>query len=542
MKYNLAKDTKLLIAEDQVLAKSHLHYALEQLGFSNMDYVDRPSTAIASLQEHEYDAIICSYNLRSDQGGYYLLEQLQSQNALSLTNAFIFTSADTSAEVVHAIIELQPDEFIAKPFSVNELDRRLSRVLSRKAALKNVYRCMDKADHEKALYEVEQFLLQPEHAEHFPLAMKIKGDLLILNERFSDALAFYDAIINVQDFSWAKLGIANCLLALKEFDDAEREILQLAMRPDSELAAYDLLAKLKIQFDAFDDALECTNLACHISPRKVSRHQQAVNLARITHNYENQFSSAKQLVRYARDSIHDTPDIYLNAARAGVDFAMTSAPEDMNRIVKQSTSYLQQLKQAHPKASLKDELYVLDARLHYLKDDVAKAQSLLSDFHIDQAQHHSTEALLDRAKALHEVGLKDESLKIFEALAHRLKKHEGSDDLMSRYIAQEQEEKTAISLSPKALNNSAVAEYKRGNLEQSYSTFSQAFRVMPKNPSIALNYLQAIVRARKSREALPADTRQAIKSCRETLESAPLSKEQLSRYETVKSILTNNGE
>ena len=64
---------------------------------------------------------------------------------------------------------------------------------------------------------------------------------------------------------------------------------------------------------------------------------------------------------------------------------------------------------------------------------------------------------------------------------------------------------------------------------------------MPKNPSIALNYLQAIIRARKSREALPADTRQAIKSCRETLESAQLSKEQLSRYETVKSILTNNG-
>ena len=540
MKYNLAKGTRLLIAEDQVLAKSHLHYALEQLGFKKIDHVDRPSSAIAALQEFEYDAIICSYNLRSEQGGYFLLEQLQSEHALSLTNAFIFTSADTSAEVVHAIIELQPDEFIAKPFSVNELDRRLSRVLSRKAALKNVYQFMDSGEHERALYEIEQFLLQPEYAEHFPLAMKIKGDLLFLNQRFSQALAFYDGIVNVQDFSWAKIGIAKCLIALEDFDDAEREVLQLAMRPDAELAAYDLLATLKIKHEAFDDALECTRLACQISPRKISRHRQAVNLARITHNYESQFASAKHVVRYAKDSIHDAPDNYLNAARAGVDFAMTSDPADVNKIVKQATSYLQQLKQAHPKTELNEELKVIDARIHYLKDDITKAQSLLSDFHSVHAKQQSTEALLDRAKALHEVGLKTESLKIFDALAKQLRTGENSDELMCRYITQEKEEKTAISLSPKALNNSAVAEYKRGNLEQSYTTFSQAFRVMPKNPSIALNYLQAIVRARKSREALPGDTVQAIRSCRETLETAQLSEEQQSRYDSVKSILTNH--
>ena len=99
MKLNLAKNTKLLIAEDQVLAKSHMHYALQQLGFKNMDYVDRPSSALSAMQQHDYDAIICSYSLRSEQGGYFLLEQLTHEKALPLTSAFIFTSADTSTEV-----------------------------------------------------------------------------------------------------------------------------------------------------------------------------------------------------------------------------------------------------------------------------------------------------------------------------------------------------------------------------------------------------------------------------------------------------------
>jgi DNA-binding NarL/FixJ family response regulator/Flp pilus assembly protein TadD len=537
MKLHLARNTKLLIAEDQVLAKSHMHYALEQLGFKNMNYVDRPSHALSALQEHDYDAIICSYNLRSEQGGYFLLEQLNETHSLPLTSAFIFTSADTSAEVVHAIIELQPDEFIAKPFSVNELDRRLSRVLSRKKALKNIYSFMDKKDYEKALAEVEFFLLQPEQAEHFPLAMKIKGDLLIITERFQEAVAFFESIINVQDFSWAKMGIAKSLLALNELDDAEREVIQLAMRPDSALEAYDLLAKLQIKQSAFDDALECTSLACNISPQNIARHKLAINLARITHDYESQFNSAKKVVRYAKDSIHDKPDIYLTAARAGVDFAMTSEPEHVNSIVKQTNEYLRQLKKAHPKAALNDELTVIDARLHYLKDDTVKAQMLLSDFHTDHAQHHSTEALLDRAKALHEVGMKKESLAILDAISSRQDEENDELNLMATYLKQEKEEKEAITLSPKILNNTAVAQYKRGNLEQSYTTFAQAFRVMPKNPSIALNYLQAIVRARKANAPMLPDTLSAIKKCRETLESAALSEDQYSRYENVKSIL-----
>jgi tetratricopeptide (TPR) repeat protein len=540
MKLSLAKNTKLLIAEDQVLAKSHMHYALEQLGFKNMDYVDRPSHALVAMQERDYDGIICSYSLRSEQGGYFLLEQLIAEQTLPLTSAFVFTSADTSSEVVHAIIELQPDEFIAKPFSVNELDKRLSRVLARKKALSNVYIQMDKKDYEKALAEVEHFLLQPEQSEHFPLALKIKGELLVQTQRYQQAISFYESIINIQDFSWAKLGIATALIALNEFDDAEREIIQLAMRPDAALNAYDLLATLQIKQHAFDDALESTSLACDISPRNIPRHQQAIDLARITHDYESQFNSAKKLVRYAKGSIHDSPDVYLTAARAGVDFAMTSDSEQVNNIVKQAGEYLRQLKRAHPKASVDEELAVIDARLHYLKDDVTKAQQLLSDFNIDGDSYHSTEALLDRAKALHEIGMRTKSIEILDVIAKRQSEKnekDGEVDLLATYLTQERDERKTISLSPKTLNNTAVAQYKKGHLEQSYTTFAQAFRVMPKNPSIALNYLQAIIRSRKNNMPLQPNAVKAIKKCRETLETATLSEEQRSRYDSVMHIL-----
>jgi tetratricopeptide (TPR) repeat protein len=164
---------------------------------------------------------------------------------------------------------------------------------------------------------------------------------------------------------------------------------------------------------------------------------------------------------------------------------------------------------------------------------------LLSDFHTDHAQHHSTEALLDRAKALHEVGLKKESIAILDAISSRQEESADELNLMATYLKQEKEEKEAITLSPKTLNNTAVAQYKRGNLEQSYTTFAQVFRVMPKNPSIALNYLQAIIRAKKANAPMLSDTVAAINKCRETLEITTLSEDQNARYQSVKNILKN---
>ena len=111
-------------------------------------------------------------------------------------------------------------------------------------------------------------------------------------------------------------------------------------------------------------------------------------------------------------------------------------------------------------------------------------------------------------------------------------------NLMATYLKQEKEEKEAITLSPKILNNTAVAQYKRGNLEHDLTQhLLKRSASCLKIPLLRLAFLQAIVRARKANAPMLPDTLSAIKKCRETLESAALSEDQYSRYENVKSIL-----
>lgn len=536
MNPQLAKETNVLIVDDQVLAKGYMKYSLEELGFTDITYVDKAQLALSKIRHEHFDLIVCSYNLKKDQDGYYLYEQLKHNGELPPSTAFIFISADTTSDLVHSIVELQPDDFLAKPFTVNDLDKRLTRVLSRKKALKNVYKHMEKGQHAKALAEVELFLAEPKNAEFFPLALKTKGDLLLACGQFAQAKDFYLAIINVQAFTWAQLGLVNAHIHLDEDDEAEKLVLRLAFKPDSQLAAYDLLSALQIKQNDFDAALECVVMATEISPRNIRRHRTAMDLSRITHDYETQFEAAKKIVKFAKNSIHDKPENYLNVARAGIDFAMTSDDAETDKLLKQANEYVKQFKAAFPKAELHDQMKVINARLLYLQDEKENAKSLLEQLEDHNWETDSMEALLDKAKAFHELGLYDNSSAILDQIEHRCKKDEQQGSLFLHYVQKEKVERSAIKQTPKELNNSAVNYYQRGDLDEALAVFRQAFTVMPKNASIALNLLQSIAMIAKER-GIPENARQVITFCIKTLENSQLTEEQEERYHKVRSFL-----
>lgn len=83
-----------------------------------------------------------------------------------------------------------------------------------------------------------------------------------------------------------------------------------------------------------------------------------------------------------------------------------------------------------------------------MKDDIEKAQSLLTNLQGNFNQY-STEALLDRAKALHEVGIKGKSLEILDVITARQKNKGGEINLLATYLEQEKEEKKQYHRAPK---------------------------------------------------------------------------------------------
>ncbi|MGO3300525.1 MAG: response regulator [Pseudoalteromonas sp.] len=64
-----------------------------------------------------FDLIVCSFNLTKRQDGYQLYEELRFKRLIKHSTGFIFISAQTYNPLVHSVLELQPDDFLVKPFT-----------------------------------------------------------------------------------------------------------------------------------------------------------------------------------------------------------------------------------------------------------------------------------------------------------------------------------------------------------------------------------------------------------------------------------------
>lgn len=526
------RDERILIIDDQSLSQSYLRYALEQLNYQNISYADRAQTALNLCKQNAFDLIICAYNLPQGKDGYQLFDELKSTGLQKLGCGLIFISADTDPALVHSVLELQPDEFLAKPFVIRDLQQRIERVLSRKQHLRPVYDLLDMQQYDKALQLLDQQLAQPELHKLYPMLLKVKGDILLQQQDYNTGLTFFRAMLHIQPFGWARIGKARCLLSLHQEQDAFSELEQMLARSETRLFALDCLTELEFRQQHYQQAQQHILTAANIAPRNLLRQQKLLQLSRLNHDYETQYRAARDMVKFARHSMYEQSDLYLNLARASIDFALSSEDSEQQiRLNRQATLSLNTAQRQFSSPASEQALQVLQARLLYLQDQREKARQLLAELSSDD-DIHSLEDALDKAKALHEVGLTEASKTLFNRISSYCAAQQ-PEPMLAQYLQQEQQERAAMAHGPRELNNNAVHLYQHGNWQEAFSAFMLAWQVMPKNAGIALNLWQTLLTS--PRPLCPAAQQQALlDQCQQLIENSKLKTEQLQRYQQLK--------
>jgi DNA-binding response OmpR family regulator len=116
----------ILIIEDDVMLAHSIKDALISLGY-DAETKGSVTTAIKSLKENLPDLIICDIIL-PDYDGFYMLRYLQS-NPIFDSVGFIFISAMITKEfVIKGLLE-GADDYLRKPFDIEELQLRVRNLL-----------------------------------------------------------------------------------------------------------------------------------------------------------------------------------------------------------------------------------------------------------------------------------------------------------------------------------------------------------------------------------------------------------------------------
>ena len=483
----------VLIIDDQVLVQNAIRSALFDLGINNIKCAENAYYALRLCEQTEFHIVVCAFNVKSDKDGFHLLEELKFKRFVTKCTTLIFLSAETSEDLVNCIVELQPDDFWVKPLSPMHIKNRLPLVLETKRTLFNVYQAIDRQDYSKAIYYAERHLLNPQLAKYHLQMKRLKGECLLQLREFEIAGKYYQTLLEQVKTGWVYLGYVKALLQQDLLADIQALLEQLTDKTDTRFATYDMLAHYYIGKQNYEKAYEEIKKATKLAPRNIERNKRLLDLARLNHDHVGQYQATIAMAKHARNSIHDSPLLRLNVVRSAIDYATTLEKTESARLLSQAEMILIDLeKQSGLVTELQDQLFVVRARLHTVKDERKQAEVII-DNHISLRPNTSVEDNLDKVKALHELGRREEAMTLIDAIKRQISSGGLTNQVIAKYVEQEAAERGNIHFTPQQLNRMAPEFYKREKYHAALNSLEQAFSLTPRNMSVALNILKVLI-------------------------------------------------
>ena len=133
------KHKKVLVVDDCDPVRASIKSMLQKIGFDHIATVSDANAAIANCTEIQYDFILSDFSLGEGKDGYQLFEALRHLSLLKSSCCYLIISAESQRQIVHGVVELQPDSYLLKPFTFIQLEKRLMRALQIKTALAKAY-------------------------------------------------------------------------------------------------------------------------------------------------------------------------------------------------------------------------------------------------------------------------------------------------------------------------------------------------------------------------------------------------------------------
>jgi len=303
---------KVLVVDDLAGMRSQLRITLSNSGFEKVRVVPSIKEALVRVQSEKYDLILCDYCLGDSTNGQQFLEYLRTRDLISRHTVFIIITAERSYENVVMTAECEPDDYLLKPFTAEQLNNRLEKLLDRREYLAAIDHASDAKNWSLVVTECDRLI--PAKDKYFIDVCKIKGAALLKSNRAQEAADLYRELLAMRPIAWAELGLAKACALLGADDQARELVHQILAETPRFMAAYDFASSLHAAAGDRQKALEVLQKAGEISPGTMNRVRKISELATAT----GQHDIAEQVMREALQKHKHSP------VREAQDYAILS--------------------------------------------------------------------------------------------------------------------------------------------------------------------------------------------------------------------------
>ncbi|MGR6871914.1 response regulator [Pseudomonas sp. HK3] len=480
---------RILAVDDLVESRSAMKKMLVILGATKVDVAMDGDEATEFILHNDYDLVISDYNLGRGRDGQQILEEARFIRRLKATTTFVMLTGENAMDMVMGAIEYEPDDYVTKPFTIDIMRQRLTRILTIKEQLYPINNAIDRQAKKEVLQLCDEYIKTKPRLKN--RVERIKGRTLMSLKHNDEALELYTNILKDHEVTWALLGKATCLFHKGKYKES-KELLEYTIQQHPKyVQCYDLIAKIHLKNKDLQSAQNILVSATQVSPKQVLRQMELGRIAFANKNLEVAESAFRQSVKLARHSCYRSVKNYLSFAksvqhkisptnsrdtRAGsadafkaieeVKAIYSDSPEYvLEATIIESTTFTNLGKDLDAKASADKAEKILAG----INDPNNSTLLAMANVFIATKQHAKAQDLLNELS-------KSENLSRSEERELERTKSEISEQVVREYTTE--------------INDKAISFFERGQLSQAIELLDQATAYKEAGLAVLLNAIQ----------------------------------------------------
>lgn len=306
---------RVLMVDPFDASRAVLREAINQLGCRSFSTASSYADAMRTLRRADgaIDVVFCEYNLNGPRDGQQLLEELRSGQMIPLATAFLMVTGESAYRRVVSVAEFAPDEYLVKPYSAQQLHRRLARTLHKKQLLAPAYAAIERGELQAAVDLCLQ--LGEQHRAFIADCWRLAIDLLTTAGDDRRAGELLQQLLALKALPWALLGLARLRVRAGDLDGAARMLESLLEGNPDFLRVHDALAEIRVRQGAQAEAMKLLQAAAAKSDGNVQRMRRVGMLAEELGDLDAAGAAFAKVLERTRDSAMLSGEDYANLSR-----------------------------------------------------------------------------------------------------------------------------------------------------------------------------------------------------------------------------------
>lgn len=495
------RSLRFLVIDDFENFRLSIRQMIQAFGVESIEVASNGEDAVARCEYEEFDVIFCDYNLGSGKNGQQVLEELRHNKLLKQTSIFILITAETSKDMVMGALEYLPDGYITKPITKAVLQKRLDAMIEQREILKPINEAIDEEKYDLAIQLVNREMQS--QTKYITWCLRKLASLYYIKGEYELARRIYEDVLSKRDIGWAQLGLGKVNIALGRYDAAISGLNTLVKQNANLIEAYDWLADAQLKSGKSKEAQETLQNAVTISPLAILRQTKLAEVCTKNKDIEGATEAFRNSVKLGYNSVHESPDNYLNLGRCLSDLAEEDETDLGKKRVKEALHTLGRVsKKFTDDIDVTANALLIESRIHKGQGNIEKSHEVLQKAQeLVDVNRASANTALEFAKTLYSIGEESQA----EQLLSKLASEHGDDKSIMNEIEELLDEPVSLQKKLKArkLNKDGISAFESGDLEEAIRVFEEALDVTPKHPALNLNIVQVMLKQIKQQRGNP---------------------------------------